>query len=316
MKIRRNGSPQGTPGPIIPEAGGGRPVHILAPAKINLYLEVLGKRPDGYHEIETLILAVELNDEIHIAPDETGRLRLTCDAADLSAGDDNLVLQAARLLRQRTGCTRGASIGLEKRIPWAAGLGGGSSDAAATLAGLNELWELGLSTDQLALMGAELGSDVPFFFHAPAAVCTGRGEKVKPVAAGRAFDIVLVKPPMGLNTAEVYREQAAQQAETAPPGSEAAVAALKDGDVEALGRALHNRLQAPAMRMRPALAELHQRMQRTAPAGCLMSGSGSCLFALCRDRREAEQVADDLRRGWLPGDPLAGTRTFTALSCT
>ena len=140
---------------------------VRAPAKVNLFLEVLGKRPDGFHEIATLMVAIRLMDTLIFK--EEPDLRLGCNRPDLSTGPDNLVLRAARLLAERTGCTKGAHIRLVKRIPMAAGLAGGSTDAAATLWGLNRLWKLGLSRDELAGMGAELGSDIPFFFHAPAA---------------------------------------------------------------------------------------------------------------------------------------------------
>jgi 4-diphosphocytidyl-2-C-methyl-D-erythritol kinase len=310
MLIRRNGSPSGATGALFPAA-----VHVTAPAKINLYLEVLGKRPDGYHAIETVILAVELFDELTLDADLSGHVTLSCDQPELSTGPDNLVMKAAHLLQLRTGCRFGASMQLTKRIPWAAGLGGGSSDAAAALAGLNELWQLGLSTDQLSLIGAELGSDVSFFFHAPAALCTGRGEVVKPVAVGRAFDLVLVKPPMGLSTADVYRELGSDP-QSAIRDPQSAMEALAEGNVEALGRSLHNRLQAPAVRLCPALAELLERLRTTGNAGSRMSGSGSCLFALCRDAREAEQVAANLVSGLPPDSELARTRVFVTRSCT
>src|SRR5262249_45075812 len=140
--------------------------------------------------------------------DPSGAVRLRCDRPDLSAGPDNLVCRAADLLRRRTGSARGADIRLWKRIPMGAGLGGGSSDAAAALAGLNRLWRLGLSAADLAALGAELGSDVPFFSAAPAAWCTGRGERVEPLPLGRPLDFVLASPPEGLSTAEVFRQVA------------------------------------------------------------------------------------------------------------
>jgi 4-diphosphocytidyl-2-C-methyl-D-erythritol kinase len=315
MLIRRNGSPQGATGALFPTA-----VHVTAPAKINLYLEVLGKRSDGYHAIETVMLAVELIDELTLVADPSGRVFLTSDQPELSTGPDNLVMKAAHLLKQRTGCQRGASIRLTKRIPWAAGLGGGSSDAASALAGLNELWELDLSTDLLSSMGSELGSDVPFFFHAPAALCTGRGEVVKPAPVGKVFDIVLVKPPVGLSTAEVYRELGSRtDCQSVPPvGSrtdcQSVLHALAEGNVEKLGQSLHNRLQAPAVKLCPIVAELLQRLRATGVAGSLMSGSGSAMFALCRDNREAGRVAADLLSG-LPSDAeLARTRVFVTRS--
>jgi 4-diphosphocytidyl-2-C-methyl-D-erythritol kinase len=313
MLIRRVSSPEGTVDSPFPGAAGPLAAHVLAPAKINLYLEVLGRRPDGYHHIETLMLAVELFDEIALARDASGLVRLSCDDPELTVGPDNLVLKAAKLLQERTGCPHGANIRLTKRIPWAAGLGGGSSDAAATLAGLNEVWELGLSTPQLAALGAELGSDVPFFFHAPAAWCTGRGEEVEPAAMGRSFELVLVKPPQGISTAEVYRQCDSRPIERRD-GLEAREA-LATGDVERLARSLHNRLQAPAMQICPPVAEAFRRLQASGAAGCSMTGSGSCLFALCRDEREAVRVTNDLQSGRPSGDELANARVFHVRSC-
>src|SRR5205807_2677341 len=143
----------------------------------------LHKRPDGYHEIATLMVAIRLMDTLVFK--EEPDLRLGCNRPDLSTGPDNLVLRAARLLQKRTACTRGAHIRLVKRIPMAAGLAGGSTDAAATLWGLSRLWKLDLAREELMHLGAELGSDVPFFFGSSAAWCTGRGEIVTPVPLGR-----------------------------------------------------------------------------------------------------------------------------------
>jgi 4-diphosphocytidyl-2-C-methyl-D-erythritol kinase len=192
----------------------------------------------------------------------------------------------------------------------AAGLGGGSSDAAATLVGLNELWKLGLSPAALAGLGAEVGSDVPFFLNGAAAWCTGRGEVVSPVPVGRPLDLVLVKPPEGLKTADVYGRV---RVPARPVDGAAARAALAGGDMEALGRALHNRLQEPAFELAPAVADWHRRLRATGMAGCLVSGSGSCLFALCRSPAEARRVHDDLSRGW-PSAGVSPTRTFLVRS--
>src|SRR6266567_3977366 len=167
---------------------------IRTPAKVNLFLEVLGKRPDSYHEIATLMVAVSLFDTLRLAPDAGGDVILRCHHSQLPTGPENLVYRAARLLRERTGCMRGAVIELVKRIPLAAGLAGGSSDAAATLFGLNQLWRLGLTPSELAALGAELGSDIPFFFALPAAWCTGRGEVVEKVALREPLWFVLACP--------------------------------------------------------------------------------------------------------------------------
>jgi 4-diphosphocytidyl-2-C-methyl-D-erythritol kinase len=172
-------------------------VVVWAPAKVNLFLEVLAKRADGYHEIATLLVAVSLYDTLEFKEEASGDVQLLSNHPNLSTGPDNLVCRAADLLRQRRGVRRGARIRLTKRIPLAAGLAGGSSDAAATLAGLNRLWGLGLADGELAALGADLGSDVPFFFSAPAAWCTGRGEQVTPLPLGRPLDFVLACPPAG-----------------------------------------------------------------------------------------------------------------------
>ena len=266
-------------------------VLVWAPAKVNLFLEVLAKRADGYHDIATLMVAVSLFDTLEFKEDASGAIRLDCAHPTLATGPDNLICRAAQLLRQRTGCTRGATIRLVKRIPLAAGLAGGSTDAAATLAGLNRLWDLGLGPAELAGLGAELGSDIAFFLWASAACCTGRGEQVAPLELGRPLWLVLVCPPVAVSTAEVYRGVTVP---AQPRSGEDVRRAATKGDIEALGRALHNRLQPVAERICPALANLFDRLQRLAPAGQLMSGSGSSLFALCRDQGEALRIAHEL----------------------
>jgi 4-diphosphocytidyl-2-C-methyl-D-erythritol kinase len=263
-------------------------VVVWAPAKVNLHLEVLGKRPDGYHAIETLMVTISLFDTLVLHKAATGEMSLTCSEPSLSVAEDNLIVRAARLLQQRTGCTRGVRVRLIKRIPMAAGLAGGSTDAAATLAGLNALWQLGLTNDELAGLGGELGSDVPFFFHGPAAWCTGRGEVVTPVRVGGRFELVLLCPTFGLPTAQVYRHVTVPEQ---PVSGEAIREALAKGDVSAIGRHLFNRLQEAAVRLDARVAEYYKRLAELAPAGQLMSGSGSSLFALCPTAEEADRIA-------------------------
>jgi 4-diphosphocytidyl-2-C-methyl-D-erythritol kinase len=267
---------------------------VWAPAKVNLYLEVLSKRADGYHEVETLMVAVSLYDTLVFKEDSAGRFQLRCNRQDLSTGPENLVTRAAELLRQHTGCNCGARVRLAKRIPVAAGLAGGSSDGAAALAGLNRLWDLGLADAELAALSARLGSDVAFFFATPAGWCTGRGERVEPTPLPRRLWVVLVGPPFGLSTADVYRRVRVPQT---PLDSQGMRRALAAGDVLEMGRRLHNRLQPPALALRPELAGYLDRLAALGPAGQLMSGSGSTLFALCRDRAEAVRIARELRHG-------------------
>jgi 4-diphosphocytidyl-2-C-methyl-D-erythritol kinase len=269
-------------------------VVVWAPAKVNLYLEVLHKRPDGYHEIATLLVAVGLYDTLEFKEDVSDQFVCHSDHPTLSTGPDNLVCRAGELLRQHTGCRFGARMYLRKRIPLAAGLAGGSTDAAATLMGLNHLWRLNLAPAELMALGAELGSDVPFFFARPAAWCTGRGEVVEPLTMGQPLWFVIACPMIGLSTAEVYQHV---EIPAMPQTGAAIREAVRKGQVEAIAAALHNRLEEPAQRLCPAVGELRHRLQGLGPAGVLMSGSGSSVFALCRDWSEAQHVARQLRHG-------------------
>lgn len=269
-----------------------RGIAIGAPAKVNLFLELLGKRPDGYHELTTLMVGLSLRDTLSFADSPDGQIRLTTDRPDLSTGPDNLIVKAARLLRARTGIEKGASIRLAKRIPLAAGLAGGSTDAAAALVGLDRLWRAGLSNEDLMKLAAELGSDVAFFFATPAAWCTGRGEIVRPLVARRAFDVVLIFPPFGCDTASVYRNATLPRQ---PIAGDAVRRAFEAGDVETLSRSVHNRLETAAEIVAPELRTLKEAIGRVAPLGCAMSGSGSTLFALTHDRSEALRVVEKLK---------------------
>jgi len=278
---------------------------LHAPAKVNLYLEVLARRPDAYHAIESLMVAVSLFDTLEFMPADV--LTLTSSHPDLSTGPDNLVVKTADLLRKRTGCDRGASIHLTKCIPMQAGLGGGSSDAATTLIGLNRLWKLQLGNKQLQRIAAEIGSDVAFFLDGPAAWCTGRGEIVEPVKLGRRLHLVLVSADVGLNTADVYRNVVVPSQPL--DDSEARSAAIA-GDIANLGRAMFNRLQEPAEKLCPLVHEIRARLTAHGPIGCLMSGSGSTVFALCSGPRSAARLAQLIRQEIHPTP-----RVFVVRSC-
>jgi 4-diphosphocytidyl-2-C-methyl-D-erythritol kinase len=291
---------------IEPAAGA---LLVRAPAKVNVFLEVLGKRADGYHEIATLMVAVSLYDTVEVKEAPAGEVRLSSDDPVLPVGADNLVHRAAALLQARTQCGRGAHMHLYKRIPMAAGLAGGSSDAAAALVGLNQVWQIGLSTAQLAGVGAELGSDVPFFFSTPAAWCTGRGEHVEPLMPARPLWFVLACPSAGLSTARVYERV---RVPAKPLSGEAVRIALRTGGPTALSGQLHNRLQEPALELCPDIRALLERLKATRPLCYLMTGSGSAAFALCKDRHDALRVARLLRHGAKEDSRL---RVFVVSSC-
>jgi 4-diphosphocytidyl-2-C-methyl-D-erythritol kinase len=275
---------------VRPSAGG---VECLAPAKLNLFLEVLGKRPDGYHELVTLMVSVDLHDTLSFRDEPTGRIVLTCDDPALPAGPENLVFRAAERLREEAGVPRGAIIELSKSIPAQAGLGGGSSNAAATLVALDRLWNLQSPPERLDALAGGLGSDVPFFLHTTAAVCRGRGELIEPVPMPATFHFVLVCPTVGLSTADVYRRlMLPERREPIGPVLEA----LASGDPAALGRCLFNRLQPVAETIRPDLSRVRQALNNLRPSlhGHAMTGSGSAYFGLARDRPAAESAAQQL----------------------
>jgi len=286
------------PHPAFP--AGPRGLVVAAPAKLNLYLEVLGRRPDGFHDLETLMVGLNLYDTLEVRPRADAQLRLTCDRPDLPTGPDNLVCKAASGLRLRAGRPDlGADFHLTKRIPTQAGLAGGSSDAAAALVALNRVWNLNLSRAALALVAAGVGSDVAFFLSLPAGWCTGRGEHVAPEPPGGGFHVVLVLPPVGLSTPAVFR----QLVVPATPHSGAAVrAAFRTGDAAALGAALFNRLEEPAFALAPAVERVYRRLAALTPAGCRMSGSGSAVFAVCRSPHDAARVAAGVRAAAPPDE--------------
>lgn len=266
----------------------GNTIVTWAPAKVNLTLEVLGKRADGYHAIESLMVAVDLFDTLEFQATADGCISLSCEPAGLPTDQRNLVMKAAERLKTAYGVKQGAAIRLIKRIPSEAGLGGGSSDAASSLQALNALWGLNASPEELQALAATVGSDVAFFLSPPAGWCTGRGEIVSPERVGCSLDLVIVKPGLGLSTAEVYRRVNVPEF---PVDASTAREALRAGDVHALGNRLFNRLQEPAFAVEPSVMEWHRRLLSANPLGCQLSGSGSAVFALCRDRLDAQRIA-------------------------
>ncbi len=285
-------------------------VMALAPAKLNLFLEILGRREDGYHELETLMVAITIFDTIVFTTTVEDRVRLTCSVStgvgareiamgrgaqlmgDVPADGNNLIVRAVERLRAAAGVTVGAAIHLIKRIPSAAGLGGASSDAATALLAANECWKLGWSRTELAAFSAELGSDVPFFFGSGAAICRGRGESIEPLVVPAALHVVVVRPPEGLSTALVYRHCSPA---VRPVAVEPLVAALRAGHSGDIARHLMNRLEPVATSLTPWIARLRSAFDRLDCLGHQMSGSGTSYFGICRHARHARRVAARLR---------------------
>jgi 4-diphosphocytidyl-2-C-methyl-D-erythritol kinase len=268
------------------------PLLVRCPAKVNLFLEVVRRREDGYHDIDTVMQAVDLWDELRLAPGP--ELRLECSDPALPTDERNLVVRAALALRKATGCRAGAHLRLAKHIPERAGLGGGSSDAAGTLAGLNRLWGLDLPAEELRQVAAGVGSDVAFFLTGGTARCTGRGERVEPVPTTWRPCLVLVCPDVGVSTPEAY---ARLSFPLTPVGADATMLSHRavSGDAAGVAQALFNRLESPAFDMYPELRDARDRLEATGLfAGVSMSGSGSALFGLCEPNvwdRAAESAA-------------------------
>ncbi len=250
-------------------------IDLLAPAKVNLSLTVKARRPDGYHEIESLLVPISIFDRLKIEHIEAGDLQFTCSNPELPAGEDNLVVRAARLFCTSAGVEPRLRITLTKEIPHGAGLGGGSSDAASTLLGLNRLFATELKRDALASMAAELGSDVPFFIYQSPAMIRGRGENVTPQSISEALSLLLIKPPFEVPTPWAYsRWQEAGQL----PGVPLEPQTFPWG-------ALQNDLERPVFEKYVILAQLKTwLLQQPEVQGALMSGSGSTVFAVLKER--------------------------------
>ncbi|MDQ2658922.1 MAG: 4-(cytidine 5'-diphospho)-2-C-methyl-D-erythritol kinase [Verrucomicrobiota bacterium] len=258
-------------------------MQLRAPAKINLSFKILGRRANGFHEIETLMAPISLADELTISrTPTTGEIDFVCNDPSLPAGADNLVVRAARLFLTTTNLSTGVRIELRKNIPHGAGLGGGSSDAASTLLGLNEMLGAGLAETKLAELAAEIGSDVPFFIFRSAAECRGRGEIVTPITLPGAMSLLLMKPAFGVPTPWAYsRWQDSREL----PGVD-----YRAQDFAGLN--FVNDLERPVFEKYVFLAQLKMWLLAQAEVGAaILSGSGSTVLAVLRDGADATALA-------------------------
>ena len=284
-----------------------------SPCKVNLLLNILGKRPDGFHELETIMHPVALCDELSFTATPAG-IELTCSDPYLPTDTSNLVHRAAQAFLEKSGRPDGVRMHLEKHIPMAAGLGGGSGNAATTLLALNELFGQPLTPEALHEIAAALGSDIPFFLQTGPALASGRGELIQPLAPFRALQgcaLVLVHPGFGIATAWAYKELARFPAAlNGEPGRAAQLAGLlESGDLRQAGREFYNSLEAPALEKYPWLAVLQDFLRENGALVALMSGSGSTTFAITRDLCGAleveERVKEKFGRVWTEVVPLA-----------
>ncbi|MCC9023958.1 4-(cytidine 5'-diphospho)-2-C-methyl-D-erythritol kinase [Bacillus nakamurai] len=264
-----------------------------APAKINLSLDVTNKRPDGYHEVEMIMTTIDLADRIELTELPENTIRVASHNRFVPDDQRNLAYQAAKLLKDRYKVKKGVSIVITKVIPVAAGLAGGSSDAAAALRGLNKLWDLKLSVEELAELGAEIGSDVSFCVYGGTALATGRGEKVKHISAPPHCWVVLAKPTIGVSTAEVYRRLNLQQVRH--PDVQAMIDAIEEKSFQKVCSQLGNVLESVTLNLHPEVAMIKNQMKRFGADAVLMSGSGPTVFGLVQYESKVQRIYNGLR---------------------
>ncbi|MCT1403500.1 4-(cytidine 5'-diphospho)-2-C-methyl-D-erythritol kinase [Paenibacillus sp. p3-SID867] len=269
-------------------------IYEKAPAKINLMLDVLHKRPDGFHEVEMAMTMIDLADRLEMSEQKRDTIIITSQAGYIPLDEKNLAFQAARLIKERYDVKQGVHIHLDKKIPVAAGLAGGSSDAAATLRGLNRLWGLGIPQEELLALGAELGSDVPFCVTGGTALATGRGEVLTPIPNPPQCWVIVAKPPINVSTAEVYGRLRSDQIQR-HPSAERMVEALTQGSFQQMCQSLGNVLEEVTLKMHPEVQQLKEGMLKLGADGALMSGSGPTVFGMVSKESKVARIYNGLR---------------------
>lgn len=294
---------------------------LIAPAKINLYLEIIGDRPDGYHELAMVLQSISLADQIELRANGTDEIRVRCNHPQVPVDQSNLAYKAAALIRQQFSEVYkkygGVDITIQKNIPVGAGLAGGSTNAAAVLVGLDLMWKLGLTQIEIQELAAQLGSDIPFCVAGGTAIATGRGEQLSPLPSLDCLYAVLAKyQSLSISTAWAYQTYRQQFRSTYAPDhdtlvgrsqrvhSSAMVSAITHRDGKRIGQLLHNDLEKVVLPAYPQVIQLRQEMQRLETLGVMMSGSGSTVFSLAESKEKADQIRQELRNS-LPDPDLA-----------
>ena len=268
-----------------------------APAKINLSLAVLGKRDDGFHEMEMVMTTVDLADRLTFEPLEKEEIILHSSSSFMPLDERNIVYRTAALVKERFGVKSGVRITIEKNIPVAAGLGGGSSDAAATLRALNRLWKLGQSLDELAAFGEQIGSDVPFCVYGGTALVTGRGEEISLIEEVPPCWVVLVKPRKGISSWTVFQEL--DVTDLPCYKAEKVVEAIEERCYDSLVEFAGNALEPISTRQQPMISKVKDKMIQFGADAAIMSGTGPTVFGLCRQYSRAQRVVNGLK-GFCP----------------
>ncbi len=264
---------------------------LKCPAKINLFLKVVSKREDGFHNLETVMQTIDLCDELSIERVGEG-IEFDCDSDEVPAGEGNISYKAAKLFLEKSGLRGGMKIKLVKNIPVAAGLGGGSSDAAGVFLGLNRLFGNPFLQSDLVDMASELGSDVPFFLYGGTALCRGKGEIVEPLPDAPLFWVVLVNPGIKVSTASIYNKL--NLSLTRPQSAGKMLTSVKNCHFDEILASLYNQLEEEVLKEVTSLQNLKSEMEEVSKVKFMVSGSGSTLFAICKSEASGKDVFDRL----------------------
>ncbi|UXV32124.1 4-(cytidine 5'-diphospho)-2-C-methyl-D-erythritol kinase [Mammaliicoccus sciuri] len=267
-------------------------IYETAPAKINLTLDTLYKREDGYHEVEMIMTTIDLNDRLTFECRDDGEIIIDVEHNFVPSDHRNLAYKAAKLMQDRYNIEKGVKISLEKSIPISAGLAGGSSDAAATFRGLNELWGINESLETLSELASEIGSDISFCIYGKTALCQGRGEKITHLPKSPSAWVVIAKPDIGVSTPEIYGALDLENKEEVQ--TQACLKAIENNDYAAMCQSLGNSLEKVTMQLYPEVEKLKNTMSNTGVDAALMSGSGPTIYGFVQKERQAKQVYNAL----------------------
>ena len=267
-------------------------------AKINIGLDVLRRRADGYHEVKMIMQTVDIYDELVLERRKEPGIELRMDNSDLPSGGDNLICRAADLLFREKKITEGVNISLTKRIPIAAGMAGGSADAAAALRGVNELFDLGYSLKELQALGVGLGADIPYCLAGGTMLSEGIGEILTPLPAPPAAHLVIAKPDINVSTAFVYGNLHADRLAW-HPDIDGMIVALQKGDLDGITDRLGNVLETVTVKAHPVIEQIRELLRKQGAENALMSGSGPTVFGIFKEKETAARAAEAVERGRL-----------------
>ena len=264
-----------------------------APAKINLSLDVISKREDGYHNVEMIMTTIDLSDHIELTPLEDDKIVLSLESRYVPSDERNLAYQAAEAFKKKYGIKRGVHIRIEKHIPVSAGLGGGNSDAATCIRGLNKIWNLNIPAEELAKLGASLGADVSFCIYGNTAIARGYGEQIEKLVSPPPCWVVLAKPDIGVSTRNVFARVDLEKIHH--PKTEKVIEALEEKDFYKLCSYISNSLEPITGKMHPEVLDIKETMIKMGAPGVMMSGSGPTVFGLVENERQAKRIYNGMR---------------------